>query len=285
MEFSLKVLDKLQVYSESWANMELVPYRAYGFRLYRNNSQLQMHVDKSQTHVVSFILHIDSSEDAEPWPIVIEDFHGNTHEVILTSGDLLFYESSKCFHGRPHRFKGSWYSSVFVHYYPKYVSFLDHSCLLSLPIHNIPNICWSMKLLWFRVGKKLIIIWRNTMPFHHTGRTRQLTISKLLCKWWELDWENPRARTIGVKRIILSSGVDREKWDIGLHLLWRKSRLIQNRSSAKTLTKAVDFGQVPMNAKKIQDICWWIAKRVVRPVQQIQQMISKVSCSLLESHP
>ena len=44
----------------------------------------------------------------------------DTHEVILTSGDMLFYESSKCFHGRPHRFKGSWYSSVFVHYYPKF---------------------------------------------------------------------------------------------------------------------------------------------------------------------
>jgi hypothetical protein len=44
----------------------------------------------------------------------------DTHEVILTSGDLLFYESSKCFHGRPHTFKGSWYSSVFVHYYPKF---------------------------------------------------------------------------------------------------------------------------------------------------------------------
>lgn len=44
----------------------------------------------------------------------------DTHEVVLTSGDLLFYESSKCFHGRPYRFKGSWYSSVFVHYYPKY---------------------------------------------------------------------------------------------------------------------------------------------------------------------
>ena len=44
----------------------------------------------------------------------------DTHEVILTSGDLLLYESSKCFHGRPRPFKGSWYSSVFVHYYPKY---------------------------------------------------------------------------------------------------------------------------------------------------------------------
>jgi hypothetical protein len=54
----------------------------------------------------------------EPWPIYIEDFHGRTHEVILTPGDMLFYESSKCFHGRPKPFKGSWYSSVFVHYYP-----------------------------------------------------------------------------------------------------------------------------------------------------------------------
>jgi hypothetical protein len=41
-----------------------------------------------------------------------------THEVTLTSGDILFYESSKCFHGRPRPFNGSWYSSVFVHYYP-----------------------------------------------------------------------------------------------------------------------------------------------------------------------
>jgi len=38
----------------------------------------------------------------------------------LTSGDMLFYESSKVFHGRPYRFKGSWYSSVFAHYYPKF---------------------------------------------------------------------------------------------------------------------------------------------------------------------
>ena len=78
-----------------------------------------MHVDKSRTHIISCILHIDHSEDSEPWPIVIEDFQGNTNEVVLESGDMLFYESSKCFHGRPHTFKGSWYSSIFVHYYPE----------------------------------------------------------------------------------------------------------------------------------------------------------------------
>lgn len=64
------------------------------------------------------IYHIDHSEDSEDWPIYIEDFLGKTHEVVLTAGDILFYESSKCFHGRPKRFRGSWYTSVFVHYYP-----------------------------------------------------------------------------------------------------------------------------------------------------------------------
>ena len=105
-----RVLNELHEYVEAWAGMPLIAHQAYGFRLYRNESRLLMHVDRQQTHVVSFILHIDSSEDAEPWPIYIEDFHGNTHEVILTPGDILFYESSKCFHGRPRPFNGTWYT-------------------------------------------------------------------------------------------------------------------------------------------------------------------------------
>ena len=119
-DLTQRVLNELHRFPEEWAGVELTPHIAYGFRLYRNESRLHVHVDKPETHVISFILHIDSSEDAEPWPILIEDFHGNSHEVILTSGDILFYESSKCFHGRPRTFIGSWYSSVFVHYYPKY---------------------------------------------------------------------------------------------------------------------------------------------------------------------
>jgi hypothetical protein len=31
---------------------------------------------------------------------------------------MLLYESTKCFHGHPKKFNGSWHSSVFVHYYP-----------------------------------------------------------------------------------------------------------------------------------------------------------------------
>jgi hypothetical protein len=113
------VLSELLPLHEAWAGVELVGNNAYGLRVYRNGSSLLMHVDQPNTHVISCILHIDHSEDSEPWPLVIEDFQGNTNEVFLESGDLLFYESSKCLHGRPRTFNGSWYSSIFVHYYPK----------------------------------------------------------------------------------------------------------------------------------------------------------------------
>jgi len=78
-DLTKRVLDELQQYSEGWAGFPLTPVTAYGFRLYRNTSRLHVHVDKTETHVISFILHIDSSDDAEPWPILIEDFHGSTY--------------------------------------------------------------------------------------------------------------------------------------------------------------------------------------------------------------
>mmetsp|Transcript_11 Transcript_11/g.10 ORF Transcript_11/g.10 Transcript_11/m.10 type:complete len:396 (-) Transcript_11:70-1257(-) len=137
-DLTKRVLDELQEYPESWVGFPLTPVTAYGFRLYRNTSRLHVHVDKTETHVISFILHIDSSDDAEPWPILIEDLQGITHEVTLTSGDLLFYESSKCFHGRPRPFNGTWYSSVFVHYYPTHgykESFNDLDKVNRIPPH------------------------------------------------------------------------------------------------------------------------------------------------------
>ena len=78
-----QVMRELQPILEAWSNIELIPYTAYGFRLYRNESRLWMHVDKSKTHVISCIYHIGSSENSEPWPIVIEDYEGNTNSVVL----------------------------------------------------------------------------------------------------------------------------------------------------------------------------------------------------------
>jgi len=104
---------------EAWSGVKLVPNNAYGLRVYRDGSNLNMHVDKTSTHIISSILHVDHDGNDEPWPIIIEDFQGNTNEVFLESGDMLFYESSKCMHGRPKKMKGGWYSSLFIHYHPE----------------------------------------------------------------------------------------------------------------------------------------------------------------------
>lgn len=118
-ELNRRALKELKPILEAWSGIELVPAQAYGFRLYRNESSLWMHTDRAQTHVISCIYHIASSDDSEPWPIVIEDYAGNTQMAHLEPGDMLLYESSKNFHGRPTKFDGSWYTSLFVHFYPK----------------------------------------------------------------------------------------------------------------------------------------------------------------------
>mmetsp|Transcript_11704 Transcript_11704/g.28767 ORF Transcript_11704/g.28767 Transcript_11704/m.28767 type:complete len:414 (-) Transcript_11704:192-1433(-) len=113
------LLDEMKPMFEWWSGVDLEGSIAYGIRAYRNDSNLLMHVDKSSTHVISGIYHVDRSDDAEPWPIVIEDFQGNVNQVYLEPGDLLFYESSKCFHGRPQTFIGGYYASIFMHYRPE----------------------------------------------------------------------------------------------------------------------------------------------------------------------
>mmetsp|Transcript_28994 Transcript_28994/g.32521 ORF Transcript_28994/g.32521 Transcript_28994/m.32521 type:complete len:355 (-) Transcript_28994:116-1180(-) len=118
-DLTSRAMKELQPILEAWSGIELIPAQAYGFRLYRNESSLWMHTDRTQTHVISCIYHIASSDDSEPWPIVIEDYEGNTQMAYLEPGDLLLYESAKNFHGRPTKFDGSWYTSLFVHYYPK----------------------------------------------------------------------------------------------------------------------------------------------------------------------
>jgi hypothetical protein len=152
-EMNARLLQELKPMHEEWAGVDLEGEIAYGLRAYRNNSRLLMHVDRSRTHIISCILHIDHSEDSEDWPIVIEDFQGNTNEVVLTSGDMLFYESSKCLHGRPHTFKGSWYSSIFVHYYPVGWNKIDRSAEIH---YSVPPI-WSNAAEWETDHYKLVM--------------------------------------------------------------------------------------------------------------------------------
>ena len=115
---SVSILDRLKPIHEAWSGTELEGTGAYGLRIYRDGATLDMHVDKTATHIISSILHVDHDPMGKPWPLVIEGFDGTLNEVYLEPGDLLLYESSKCLHGRPKKFSGAWYSSLFIHYYP-----------------------------------------------------------------------------------------------------------------------------------------------------------------------
>jgi len=117
-DINQEVLHDLLPLHEAWFGVPLTPNNAYGLRVYRSGSNLNMHIDKTDTHIVSSILHVDHDPNMESWPIIIEDFQGNTNEVHLESGDMLFYESSKCVHGRPKKMGDGWYSSLFIHYHP-----------------------------------------------------------------------------------------------------------------------------------------------------------------------
>ena len=117
-ELKKTVLQELQPILEAWAGRSLVPKTAYGLRVYRNTSKMHMHLDQRRTHVISAIFHI-GHDTQTPWPLVIEDFEGTTNAIELEAGDLLLYESSKCWHGRPRRMNGNYYTSLFLHYYPE----------------------------------------------------------------------------------------------------------------------------------------------------------------------
>ena len=98
-----------------------------------------MHVDHIRTHIISCVYHIGSSDNAEPWPLVIEDFDGTTNLVTLTPGDMLLYESAKNLHGRPIPFRGSWYTSLFIHFRPKDPQWIEDDYELNVRSAIPPN--------------------------------------------------------------------------------------------------------------------------------------------------
>lgn len=133
-----RVHEELLPLHEEWSGLRLFPTSIYGVRLYQNTSSLIMHVDKPHSHVISSIVHIAHAydNDDEPWPIEVEDTEGNLHSVVLEPGQMLFYESAKCVHGRLREFRGKYYGSIFVHYQPVSREIWPFSLLSS--IESIP---------------------------------------------------------------------------------------------------------------------------------------------------
>jgi prolyl 4-hydroxylase len=90
----------------------------YGIREYLKGSILKNHYDKKETHVISAIIHLDDKSKT-PWPLYIEDHNFRSHEILMEYGDIVFYESTTCLHGRPSTFDGDYYRNMYIHFKPK----------------------------------------------------------------------------------------------------------------------------------------------------------------------
>jgi len=103
---------------EIWTGAELENTDIYGMRRYEHGARLLTHVDREHTHATSMIINIAQGDIREPWAIEIYDFAGRLHEIIMEPGDIVYYESARCLHGRMMPLNGSHYVNLFTHYRP-----------------------------------------------------------------------------------------------------------------------------------------------------------------------
>ena len=115
--FNRHVLEVLKPVHEAWSGQRLEPSACYGFRVYQRGTYLHNHVDRTQTHIVSSTICIDSRLDS-PWPLYIENIDGEGFQVNMEPGEAVFYEGAKLIHGRPYPLNGDYYAGMFVHYRP-----------------------------------------------------------------------------------------------------------------------------------------------------------------------
>ena len=106
----------MQPMHEEFAGVPLTPSNIYGIRSYREGNTLNMHLDRPEALIASSILQIDQDVD-EPWPLVVE-VDGRQREIVLESGQMLFYEGATTLHGRPSPLVGRSFANLFVHYRP-----------------------------------------------------------------------------------------------------------------------------------------------------------------------
>lgn len=102
---------------QRWSNCQLEWTATYGIRTYQRGSFLKMHTDRYETHIISVIINVDQDID-EDWSLVLIDNYGREHEIILKPGEIVFYESGRCRHGRPNPLNGNSFSNIFFHSKP-----------------------------------------------------------------------------------------------------------------------------------------------------------------------
>ena len=90
----------------------------YGVREYSGMSRLLQHVDITDTHAASIIINVAQFGVREPWPLEIFDHSGRLHQIVMTEGDILYYESAANLHARTDAFQGERFANIFAHFRP-----------------------------------------------------------------------------------------------------------------------------------------------------------------------
>lgn len=103
---------------EEWIGQPVEPTSLYGMRKYQEGARLLTHVDREKTHAASLIINIAQGGIREPWKIEVYDLANRLHEVEMEPGDIVYYESARCLHGRMKPLNGSYYVNLFSHYRP-----------------------------------------------------------------------------------------------------------------------------------------------------------------------
>lgn len=117
-EIQKLIKDTMEPIVQKWANVQNINLTSiYGIRSYHKGSNLKMHTDSINTHVLSAVFHIDDRVN-EPWPLYIRDNYQREHKIIMEPGDMIIYESAVCMHGRPEPLNGSYYRNMYVHFSP-----------------------------------------------------------------------------------------------------------------------------------------------------------------------
>lgn len=109
---------RLKQMVEAWVGVPLELTDIYGMRRYEDGARLLTHVDRERTHATSLIVNIAQGGIRKPWKIEIYDFKDRLHEVDMEPGDIVYYESARCLHGRMQPLDGAYYVNLFSHYRP-----------------------------------------------------------------------------------------------------------------------------------------------------------------------
>jgi prolyl 4-hydroxylase len=120
LELQRDLLNNMQELLTKWIGYKtnLQHVSTYGIREYTRGSSLGNHYDRKNTHVISAIVHLEDKSD-KPWELYIEDHNFKPHQISMEYGDVIFYESTTCLHGRPTPFEGDLYRNMYIHFKPE----------------------------------------------------------------------------------------------------------------------------------------------------------------------